>query len=170
LRAEPIPLGEIYTYISSLYFRGKLAYAQQFADPPPECCGMFVIVPGMGLATADTPVSFDAFQNIAAVPVIAGHEPYQAPLQHAAWNLLETVGAHCEVVLLGSVASEKYVQPLLEVFKDRLLFPSEFIGRGDMSRGGLLLRQAAAKAELSYVPINGAVRRGHRPPKLPKLK
>jgi hypothetical protein len=35
-----------------------------------------------------------------------------------------------------------------------------------MSRGGLLLRCAADRTELSYIPVQGAVRKGKRPPKL----
>ena len=73
-------------------------------------------------------------------------------------------------MLLGSIASPKYVDVLLGIFGERLRFPAEFVGRGDMSRGGLLLRQAAEGAELDYVPVSGAVRRGARPPKLPPLR
>jgi hypothetical protein len=50
---------------------------------------------------------------------------------------------------------------------ERLLFPAEFVGRGDMSRGGLMLRCVDQRTELSYVPVQGAMRRGARPPKLP---
>jgi hypothetical protein len=75
----------------------------------------------------------------------------------------------CEVVLLGSVATPKYVEPLLGIFGERLMFPAEFVGRGDMSRGGLLLRYAREQAQLTYVPVAGAVRHGARPPRLPKL-
>ena len=71
-----------------------------------------------------------------------------------------------EVVLLGSVASPKYTAPMIAVLGERLLFPETFVGRGDMSRGGLLLRCAASGEELTYVPVAGAVRHGVRPPKL----
>ena len=74
------------------------------------------------------------------------------------------------MVLLGSIASAKYVDILLEVFGDRLLFPVEFVGRGDMSRGGLLLRSVRAGEQLTYVPVRGAVRHGPRPPKLPPIR
>src|SRR5437870_5647388 len=77
---DGIPLGDLFSFVSGLYFRGKLTYARHFAAPP----------------DVDNPV----------------------------------------------------------------------VGRGDMSRGGLLLRQAAADVELTYVPIAGAVRHGPRPPKL----
>jgi hypothetical protein len=69
-------------------------------------------------------------------------------------------------VLLGSIATGKYVDLLLEVFGDSLRFPSDFAGRGDMSRGGLLLRCVDARRELAYAPIDGAPRHGPRPPRL----
>jgi hypothetical protein len=80
------------------------------------------------------------------------------------------VGPECEVVLLGSIASGKYVELLQPIFGNQLLFPPAFVGRGDMSRGGLMLRCAAAGMELDYTPIAGAVRRGTRPPKLAPLR
>ena len=41
-----------------------------------------------------------------------------------------------------------------------------FVGRGDMSRGGLLLRHARSGVELDYLPLRGATRHGARPPRL----
>jgi hypothetical protein len=73
-------------------------------------------------------------------------------------------------VLLGSVASGKYVDLLLPIFGDRLMFPIHFVGRGDMSRGGLLLRCVTAGLELEYVPLKGAIRHGQRPPRLEPLR
>jgi len=70
------------------------------------------------------------------------------------------------VVLLGSIATGKYSDILMEIFEDRLFFPIEFVGRGDMSRGGLLLRRVREGRELEYQPVRGAIRRGKRPPKL----
>jgi hypothetical protein len=61
-------------------------------------------------------------------------------------------------VLLGSVATEKYVRPLTMVFGDHLLFPPDFVGRGDMSRGALMLKAAREGRELAYAPVEGAVR------------
>ena len=74
------------------------------------------------------------------------------------------------MVLLGSIASAKYVDLLTGVFGARLKFPIDFVGRSDMSRGGLLLRCARSGAELPYVPVEGAVRHGPRPPKLAPIK
>jgi len=54
-------------------------------------------------------------------------------------------------VLLGSIATPKYLEPLNEVLGPRLHVPQEFIGRGDMSRGALMLRCAAEGHELTYI-------------------
>ena len=69
------------------------------------------------------------------------------------------------MVLLGSVATGKYVDVLLDVVGERLLFPTDFVGRGDMSRGALLLRAVRERVELAYEPVATAVRRGSRPRK-----
>jgi hypothetical protein len=76
----------------------------------------------------------------------------------------------CDVVLLGSIATNKYAEILLESFGQQLKFPREFIGRGDMSRGGLMLRAVRSGQELEYVALSEVgSRRGRRPPKLPSL-
>ncbi len=81
-------------------------------------------------------------------------------------ELAATVGDAGEVVMLGSIAGPKYVEPLQGALGGRLLFPVDFVGRGDMSRGGLLLRAADAGVELAYAQVKGAIRHGARPPKL----
>jgi hypothetical protein len=92
---------------------------------------------------------------------------YRVPLDRDAARLAARIGARTPVVLLGSIATGKYVDVLAPVFGDRLRYPPAFIGRGDMSRGGLLLRHAAAGQELDYEPLQRGVRpRGPRPPKL----
>ena len=100
------------------------------------------------------------------MPIDLAEKRYREPLERDAKGLFQLVGPDCDVVLLGSVATGKYVEPLTEVFGRRLLFPTDFVGRGDMSRGGLLLRAAADQRELGYGPIAGAVRHGARPEKL----
>ncbi len=90
--------------------------------------------------------------------------------KRSARALLAEIGPDCDVVLLGSIASPKYVDVLTAIFGERLLFPIDFVGRGDMSRGGLLLRHARDGVELDYVPVLGAARHGSRPPKLPPLR
>jgi hypothetical protein len=169
LRNDGLPLGELFSFISGLYFRGKLAYARAFAAPPSGLAGVWVITAGRGLVKADTLVTHDDLLEIAGVPVDAGNPRYRQPLQRDAQELLRNAGKRCEVVLLGSIATAKYVEPLLGIFDQRLMFPSSFVGRGDMSRGGLMLRAARDGGELAYEPVCSAVRHGPRPSKLPKL-
>jgi hypothetical protein len=163
------PLGEVFSFLSGLYFRGKLAYSRAFACAPEgvelEGGGVFVITPNAGLRSPDTRVTLAAIRGFAGVDVSVDNPKYRRPLERSARALAAEIG-DCPVVLLGSVASPKYVDVLLSIFGERLLFPQEFVGRGDMSRGGLMLRCAAAREELTYVPVAGAIRRGARPPKL----
>jgi hypothetical protein len=170
LRRGPVPLGEIFAFLSGLYFRGKLAYATAFAAPPPDIPGTFVITAGSGLLPPETPLTLSQLRQIASVPIDAGEPRYREPLERTCRTLDEIAGPACDFVLLGSVASPKYLDPLAGVFGDRLLFPPDFVGRGDMSRGGLLLRCARARVELNYAPAGGVTRHGPRPPKLPKLR
>ena len=169
LRREGVPLGEAFAFISGLYFRGKMAYAKAFATPPEGIPGAFVITSGYGLVPPETPVSFDELRRIATIPVEATDARYREPLEKACRALDEMAGTTCDFVLLGSIATQKYLEPMFAVFGDRLLFPEEFIGRGDMSRGGLLLRSVQAGQELRYVPLGNLTRHGPRPPKLPRL-
>ena len=172
---EGVALGEAFAFISGLYFKGKLAYALEFARPPePDlpltASGALVITPNAGLRAAETRVSVEAVQRFATVDIAANDPKYRKPLLSSARTLDDEIGPECEVVLLGSIASAKYVEVLLEVFDDRLLFPIEFVGRGDMSRGGLMLRSVRSGDELTYVPVKGAVRHGPRPPRLPPIR
>jgi predicted kinase len=161
-----VPLGELFSFLSSLYFRGKLAYADAFGCPPAGLCGAFVITPGDGLRDPTEPVTIDRLRRYARIPVRFGERRYLTPLRRDAGALSELAGERSRIVLLGSVASSRYVEPLLEVFGDRLFFPQSFVGRGDMSRGGLLLRCVAERRELEYVRVAGATRHGPRPPRL----
>jgi hypothetical protein len=165
--AAGAPLGDVFSFVSGLYFRGKLAYARRFARPPDPADpvaagGVLVITPNAGLRSADTLIGMKQFTLFAGVDVDAENPAYR--------RLLDAVGAECEVVLLGSIASGKYVEVLQPIFGDRLVFPPAFVGRGDMSRGGLMLRCVEAGEELEYAPIAGAVRKGQRPPKLTPVK
>ena len=168
------PIGEVFSFLSGLYFRGKLTYARTFARPPDARCkitggGVFVITPDAGLRPPEALLTVAALQAAARVDINAANRRYRAPLEASSRIVAERIGADCEVVLLGSIASPKYVDVLGGIFGDRLLFPIDFVGRGDMSRGGLLLRAARAQQELPYVPVKGAVRHGARPPKLVPL-
>ena len=170
LRREGAPLGEIYAFVSGLYFRGKLAYAHAFSAPPPGIAASLVITPGRGLVPPEMHVTIDDLLDIASVPIDLDDPRYREPLERDARVLNETAGPGCEYVLLGSLATPKYMEPLLRIFGERLLFPAEFVGRGDMSRGGLMLRCAHQHTELTYAPAHNTIRHGARPPRLPKWK
>jgi hypothetical protein len=141
LREGTATVGEVYGFISGLYFRGKLAYTRAFGAAPQGIPPAMVIVPGMGLVEPDTVLTHDQLRAIGKVPVEAHNEAYSAPFLRDAL-LLDQRAPGCRYVLLGSIATEKYTRPLLEVFGERLLFPAEFVGRGDMSRGGLMVRSS----------------------------
>ena len=167
LRSEDRPtLGEVFTFLSGLYFRGKLAYANVFAQPAPRTSGVLVITPNRGLVPAAAPIGIDDLREFGTVNIDESDPRYREPLERDVKKLAKKLTPDCEVVLLGSVATGKYVDILLAHFGTRLRFPSDFVGRGDMSRGGLLLRCAADGNELPYVPVEGAVRKGKRPAKL----
>jgi hypothetical protein len=169
LRDSGATLGEVFAFISGLYFRGKLAYAKRFVDAPAGLAGVYVITACGGLIPADAPMSTGRLREISAAPIDAANPDYRLPLERDARLLYELIGKKCEVVLLGSIATPKYVEPLLGIFGERLLFPAEFVGRGDMSRGGLMLRCAREGVQLTYVPVATAIRHGAKPPKLAKL-
>jgi hypothetical protein len=159
-------IAEVFTFLSELYFRGKIAYARAFARPPASLPGVFVITPNEGIRLADEAVDLERLRAFARGDIDLANEGYRRPLLRDASSIRTVYGAGCEVVLLGSVASGKYVDVLVDVFGDRLLFPPAFVGRGDMSRGGLLLRCVESGQELEYAPVAGAVRHGPRPPRL----
>jgi hypothetical protein len=169
-----VALGEVFAFVSGLYFKGKLAYALAFAQPPDPGSelvgsGALVITPSAGLRPVETAITVDAIRAFASVDIAANDPRYRRPLVASARALAEEIGSDCDVVLLGSIASTKYVEVLTEVFGRRLRFPIEFVGRGDMSRGGLLLRCVRSEQELTYVAVEGAVRHGARPARLPPI-
>ena len=167
VRVAGAPLGEVFSFLSGLYFRGKLTYARAFANPSDGHAGVFVITPTDGLRPADEPVDLARLRRFATVDIARDDPRYREPLDRDARRLARRIGPGGEVVLLGSIATGKYVEPLLAVLGERLRFPADFVGRGDMSRGGLLLRCARAGTELTYVGVRDAVRHGPRPPRLP---
>lgn len=166
LCTDGVPLGELFAFISGLYFRGKLAYANAFCAPPSNTPGAYVITANAGLICPDTIVTRVQLREMSGTDIDAADLRYRAPLVRACRQLIDRIADACDVVLLGSIATPKYVDPLLEVFGERLLFPSDFTGRGDMSRGALMLRAVEARKELAYAPVFNAIRHGQRPPKL----
>jgi hypothetical protein len=159
-------IAEVFTFLSGLYFRGKIAYANAFARCDNGISGALVITPTRGLVDAQTRIRLDDLIEFAGVDVDANDPRYRKPLERDARRLARQLAGDFDVVLLGSVASGKYVDVLLENFRERLCFPADFVGCGDMSRGGLMLRCAHDREELRYIPVAGAIRKGKRPPKL----
>jgi hypothetical protein len=170
VRARGAPLGEVMSFLSALYFRGKLTYAERFAAPPARAPGVLVITAGRGLLAPDTSITRTDLVAFAGVPIDGGEPRYAEPLRRDARRLRARLPAEAEIVLLGSIATPKYVEPLLAAFGGALRFPGDFVGRGDMSRGGLLLRAASAGVELDYRPVVGAERRGPRARRLASLR
>jgi hypothetical protein len=161
-----VPIAEAFSFLSGLYFRGKLAYAQTFAAPPPGVAPTHIITTERGLVEPHALVTVADLRAFGAVDIDARDPRYREPLLRAAQSLAARLAPDTQVVLLGSIASGKYVDLLTDAFGERLRFPLEFVGRGDMSRGGLLLRCVDAHAELVYVALAGTARRGARPPRL----
>jgi hypothetical protein len=151
--AEGAALGEVFSFVSGLYFRGKASYARQFARTHNGLPPALVISAGGGLCELDQLVTLERLRGWASVAIHEDNPHFTAPLYRHATELLERHDAATRFVLLGSVASNKYAVPLLDIFGDRLLFPREFAGRGDMSRGALLLRAVREQLELDYEPL-----------------
>ena len=166
LRSGGASVGDTFSFLSGLYFRGKLAYARAFAQPPRKVPSVLVITPDRGLVSPDLLITLKDLHAFSQSPVDVSNPKYCGPLERDARAIDEAVQSKVEVVLLGSIATGKYCDVLLNVFGERLVFPEEFVGRGDMSRGGLMLRCVDAMTELKYIPVAGTERKGQRPPKL----
>jgi hypothetical protein len=151
LRAGRAALGDVFAFVSGLYFRGKLAYARRF--------GTFVrvIVPGRGLLPPDIRVATAHIEAFAQVPVDLAEPAYLRPLARDLRLLADEVAG--PVVLLGSVATRKYLAPLAEALRDRLAFPTPVARNGDISPGPQILDAVKAGIELDYGPVPSTTRR-----------
>src|SRR5262249_44124566 len=132
------PIADVFTFLSGLYFRGKIAYATAFARPARGMSGAFVITPTHGLVDVRTRIRLDDLREFAVVDIHKDDPRYRLPIERDARRLATKLSAHSEVILLGSIATGKYVEVLLANLGERLRFPADFVGRGDMSRGGLM--------------------------------
>jgi hypothetical protein len=153
---EGVPVEEAFAFLSSLYFRGKIAYARHFARPPAELAGsgVLVITPAFGLVPEGWPLTLARMEALRRTPIDVRNPDYAVPLQEHARRLRDAMPDETRVVLLGSIATGKYVDLLLPVFGDRLLFPRCFVGIGDMSRGAVLLRAVREDCELEYSTLD----------------
>jgi hypothetical protein len=153
---EGVPIGDAFAFLSSLYFRGKITYARRFGVPLPDlpASGALVIAPGFGLVPPDWPITLERVKKLRRTPVDATVAAYTRPLREHAATLSDLLPPEARVILLGSIATGKYVDVLEPVFGRRLLFPSTFVGAGDMRRGALLLRAAREGEELDYTTLD----------------
>jgi hypothetical protein len=168
--SDGAPIGDVFSFLSGLYFRGKRAYAEAFGTAPDGVASAQVITTHRGLLSLDTRITRSDLEGFGKVDLGVEDKSFSEPFLRDARALDATIGSDAKIVLLGSIATGKYVDPLVSVFGDRLLFPESFVGRGDMSRGGLLLRAVRAGEELTYSPVAGSERHGRRPPKLVRIK
>jgi hypothetical protein len=161
---EGVTIAEAFTFMSSLYFRGKIGYARHFAAPPPEMTlgteddGILVIAPGFGLVPPSWRITAEEMKKLRRTPVDLKSRAYCAPMKKHVEQLRDLAPTSW-VVLLGSVATGKYVDLLLPALGDRLLFPRDFAGAGDMKRGGMMLRAVREDQELAYVTLAAPRRR-----------
>lgn len=167
-----VPVGDAFAFMSSLYFRGKIAYARAFAVPSPIVGGdgIFIITSGYGLVPPDWRLNEERFKRMKKIDVDASTRSYTKPLREHAELLHRALEPDAQVILLGSVATGKYVDVLRPILGERLRFPKVFAGLGDMARGGLMLRAARAGKELEYTTLDAP---RHRQPgtsgKMPAL-
>jgi hypothetical protein len=162
-REQGLSLAEIFTFASGLYFRGKITYARQFARPGEA---IRVITTNAGLLDPITHFMPDGLRAFGEVDIHESDPRYHLPLRRDAAALAARLAKNGVAILLGSIATAKYRDVLLDVFGSRLVFPNDFIGRGDMSRGALMLRAARAGTELTYVSVQGAIFKGKRAPRI----
>lgn len=151
---EGVPIEEAFTFLSSLYFRGKIAYARRFVEPPGDLTGVLVIAPGFGFVPAGWHLTAERAETLRRTPIDLRNPGYVEPMRQHAETLRDALPDGTRVVLLGSIATGKYVDLLLPVFGDRLVFPRCFVGIGDMSRGSVLLRAVREDSELEYSTLD----------------
>src|SRR5437764_1187057 len=69
LRSEGATLGEVFSFLSGLYFRGKLTYARAFAAQQVKTDAIWTITAGRGLVDPETVVTLDDLRQFANVPI-----------------------------------------------------------------------------------------------------
>src|SRR5207237_3083659 len=94
---DGIPLGDLFSFVSGLYFRGKLTYARQFAAPPDIDNpiiggGVHIITTNAGLRSPETPVTASAIRQFAAEDIDADNRAYRRPLEQSAKALRRELG------------------------------------------------------------------------------
>jgi hypothetical protein len=152
---EGVPIEEAFAFMSALYFRGKVAYSSRFGAAPEAIeHANWVIAPGFGLVPFGWRIDMERFRKLKRTDVDVSSRNYRTALTRDAKAIAEKITAETQVVLLGSIATGKYVDILWPIFGSRLRFPACFVGLGDMSRGGLMLRAARSGEEFEYATLD----------------
>jgi hypothetical protein len=157
LRTTGISLGEAFSFMSSLYFRGKLTYAATFLRARQGTPGSLVITPSRGLISPEKTVNLEQLTEILGDRIVPDSPQYRDPLERDLRALAESIRWPSQVVFLGSIATRKYIPLLLQILGERLVVPRAFIGMGNMQRGALLLRCSRERCELDYVSVRFAL-------------
>jgi hypothetical protein len=168
LREEGVPLGDVFSFLSGLYFRGKLEYARAFArEPDEQTGGVRIITMTDGLVSPDALISRRDLDRYAECT--EGVTAALSSLKETALAFSERIGATADIILLGSVGTGKYTDLLAPIFGERLLFPRDVLHIGQLARGALFLKRARERHELEYVPVAEIARAGRRVSIKPQL-
>lgn len=151
---EGAMLGDVFSFLSGLYFRGKLTYARAFARSADDTNAIWIITASRGLLSPDTIVRLQDLREFAKVSIDVDEPRYREPLERDAAALAAKLKINEQIIFLGSIASDKYSRILHPAFGERLMFPRAFVGRGDLSRGSLLLSAVDAGTELEYTTVS----------------
>jgi hypothetical protein len=162
---DGVPIADAFAFMSALYFRGKIAYARHFADPPD---GVLIITSGYGLVPPDWRLNEERMKRMKKIDIDVSARSYAKPLREHANQLASMLPAEAQVILLGSVATGKYVDILKPILGPWLRFPRVFAGLGDMARGGLMLRAVRANKELEYTTLDAPRHRTGGSGKMPE--
>lgn len=154
---SPGTLGEAFSRISALYFRGKLAYARHFGNGSASVDAVQVITPSRGLLPAGADVTPELLDEFASTPIGADEPAYREALANSLGLLSEKVGPVGEFVFLGSLATPKYTDVLVERLGRSVFTPEAFVGMGNMKRGSILLRAVEAGTPLPLLPLRDAL-------------
>ncbi len=121
--AEGASIADVFTFLSGLYFRGKIAYANVFAHVDNGLCGALVITPTRGLVDAQTHITLDDLREFAEVDIDEADPRYRKPLERDAKKLAKKLSSQCSAILLGSIATGKYVEFCSRIFRSVSAFP-----------------------------------------------
>lgn len=81
-----VTLGEAFSFLSGLYFRGKLAYAERFARPPAGAQGVRVITTDRGLLPGDAPVGVEDLRRFGKGDISRDHPAYRHGTRFLRWR------------------------------------------------------------------------------------